>query len=117
MARLLSLFVIFALVFGQGTAMASSLCRHESAAAHILAKQSRDRRVAAVSLGEEAAAAAESKKGPQPGNGGDHWPAELLPPESCAGPCLLERPALPRPAAHRALAGTSIPPLLKPPSI
>ena len=116
MTRLLRLFMIFALVVTQGSAMAQAVCRHESAKAHMLARESSDARVAAVSLREEAAAAASSKKAAQSADASAHWPAQMLPAEADAPPPRAIEPVRLRPAPAATLASTTIPPLLKPPS-
>lgn len=116
MVRLLSLFMIFALVVTQGSSMAAAVCRHQNAQEHVLARQSGDRSVAAVSLREDAAAAAASKKAPGSDHGSGHWPAEMLPPESSEPRLpIVERLAL-WPAPHRALSSTVLAPPLQPPS-
>jgi hypothetical protein len=116
MARLLSLFMIFALVATQGTAMASALCRHRNAEAHILARESRDAAVATVALGEEAAAATASKKASQSADTSSHWPAEFLPADvEAPRPRVAERPTF-RPAPEATLPSTTPLPLLRPPS-
>jgi hypothetical protein len=115
-ARFLSLLVILTLVIGQGSSVAAAMCRHQDAHAHALARQSRDPRVAAIPLAEEAAAAAVSKKAPQSADGSVHWPADLLP---AALPILLLRVLEPirlRPARAPPLASASILPLLEPPA-
>ncbi|MEA3061602.1 MAG: hypothetical protein QOJ94_1383 [Sphingomonadales bacterium] len=116
MTRLLSLLMIVALVTTQGTAMASALCRHPSAQAHILARQSHDARIAAIALGEEEAAATASKKASQSADSPSHWPAELLPATPETPPRRMVEPVRLRPGLHTALASATILPLLKPPS-
>jgi hypothetical protein len=116
MARLLSLFMMLALVMTQGTAMASAVCRHQGVQEHILARESHDARVAAVALGEEEAADTASKKASQSADSPSHWPAELLPAEPEAAPLRIVEPLRLRPALHAALASATILPLLKPPS-
>jgi hypothetical protein len=116
MARLLSLFMIFALVATQGSSVAAAACRHENAHEHALARVSADRAVAAVSLREDAAAAAAAKKASHSDNGAGHWPAQLLPGKAEQPPLrTLERAKL-RPLPQRALSSTAIAPLLEPPS-
>lgn len=116
MARLLSLFMILALVTSQGTAMASSLCRHGSAREHALALTSADARIAAVAIGEEAAASSAAKKAQQTADSSGHWPAQLLPAEAEAPPAPFAEPLRLKPELHAALAALTIPPLQKPPS-
>jgi hypothetical protein len=116
MARLLRLFLIFALVATQGTVMAQAVCHHQNAQEHILARASLDRKIASVSIREDAAAVTASNKGSQPDDTSSHWPAEMLPADTGAAPVpRLERIAFqPPPAAP--LPSATILPLLKPPS-
>lgn len=115
-ARLLTLFMIFGLVVGQGSSMAASVCHHQDAREHALARESRDAKVAAVSIREDAAAAAVAKKASGSADASDHWPAELLPPQhQPVLPPPHER-FVPRLPAQARLSSTIIPPLLKPPS-
>jgi hypothetical protein len=115
-ARLLTFLMIFALVATQGVSMAAAMCRHQDAQAHILARQSKDAAIAAVSVREDAAAAAASKKAPGSGDSFSHWPAELLPATSEAtAPPTAENLRL-RPARQIALRSTNVPPLLEPPA-
>ncbi|MEA3037365.1 MAG: hypothetical protein QOH04_3167 [Sphingomonadales bacterium] len=116
MARLLSLFMMLALVMTQGTAMASALCRHQSAQAHILARESHDARIAAVAIGEEEAAATASKKASQSADSLSHWPAEMLPAAPEAPPLRIVEPLRLRPGLDAALGSATVLPLLKPPS-
>jgi hypothetical protein len=116
MARLLSLLMILALVMTQGTAMASALCRHQNAQAHMLARQSHDAKIAAVAFGEEEAAATASKKASPSADSSSHWPAEMLPLEPEAPMLRIFEPLRLRPGVYAALASATILPLLKPPS-
>lgn len=116
MARLLTFFMILALVTTQGSSMAAAVCRHQNAQEHSLARQSRDPKVASVSLREDAAAAASTKKTTPSGDSSGHWPAQLL-------PSRIEAPALPAgerlpppPSVEAALPSATILPLLEPPS-
>jgi hypothetical protein len=116
MARLLTFLMILAMVFGQGSAMANAVCRHQNLREHVLARQSHDASVAAVSQREDAAADAASKKGSRTGDTSSQWPAQLLPPamETARAP-RAERTRL-RPARHAPLPSAVIRPLLEPPS-
>jgi len=116
MARLLALLMIVAMVLGQGSAMANAVCRHQNLREHVLARQSRDAAVAAVSQREDAAADAASKKASRSADSSSQWPAQLLPPtiEPASAPAP-ERPRL-RPARHAALPSASVQPLLEPPA-
>src|SRR3954462_11538302 len=60
---LFTLFILVALVMGQGTSLASSICRHASIQAHEAARRSADSRKAGVASAEATAYAAASKKG------------------------------------------------------
>jgi hypothetical protein len=116
MARLLTLFMILCLVVTQGSSMAAAVCRHQSVREHVLARQSGNRQVAAVSLREEAAAAVASKKASPSADALGHVQAELLPSAIEAAPPSRSKTVPPRPARQAALASTTIIPLLKPPS-
>lgn len=116
MARLLSLFMIFALVLTQGSSMAAAVCRHQNAHEHLMARQSQDAKVAAVSLGEEAAAAAVVKKASHSSDASGHWPAEMLPPRSEAVPLPSRERIVFQPPRQARLLSANIAPLLKPPS-
>jgi hypothetical protein len=107
--------MIFTLVIGHGSSVAAAICRHQDAHAHALARESRDPKIAAVSLAEDAAAAEAAKKSSQPANGSIHW-LDLLPAASPGVPARLAEPVRLRPAEQPVLASTSIPPLLEPPS-
>ncbi len=63
MARIASLLLMFALVFTNGPAIASALCRHADAIAHASALESADRAIAAEAAHEEQAAGAGGNKG------------------------------------------------------
>lgn len=116
MARLLSFLMMLTLAMTQGSSMAAAVCRHQNAQEHILARQSSDVKVAAVSLHEEAAAAVASKKAPQAPGGASHWPAELIPPSTGSFPLrVVERVRL-RPSVQAGLPSATVAPLLKPPS-
>jgi hypothetical protein len=116
MARLLTFFMILALVMTQGSSMAAAVCRHQSLQEHIAARESHDRKAAAVSLAEEEAAAVASKKASQSDDPSSHWPAELLPAETKGAQPRAVEPLRLRPAGHAALPSESISPLLRPPS-
>jgi hypothetical protein len=116
MARLLTFFMILALVMTQGSAMAAALCRHQSIHEHIAARESHDRKIAAVSLAEESAAAVASKKASQSADTSVHWPAEMLPAGIATEPFRAVERIRVRPADQAALPSATLPPLLKPPS-
>jgi hypothetical protein len=116
MARLLTILMIVALVIAHGSSVAAAVCHHQDAHEHALARQSRDPKVAAVSLAEDAAGAVDSKKASQSASNSIQWPTDLLP---VTLPAFLSRPVEPirlRPADQAALASASIRPLLEPPS-
>jgi len=116
MAPLLRLLMILSLVMSQGTSMAQAVCRHANAQEHALARESGDAKIAAVSIREDAAATAASKKASQSPNGSSHWPAELLPPVAAVPAFRAAEPIRLRPGTADLLASTNVPPLLKPPS-
>lgn len=116
MARLLTFLMILALVVTQGSAIAAAACRHQNVQEHVLARQSPDLKIAAVSLREDAAADAAAKKASSRGDSSANWPAELLPAGiATSEPARAERLRL-RPREHSALASTLVAPLLEPPS-
>ena len=55
--------MILALVLGYASSVSAAICQHRGLGGHEAARQSQDRKVAASALTEEAAAAAEAKKG------------------------------------------------------
>lgn len=116
MARLLTFFMIFALVTIQGLSMAAALCRHENAQEHILARQNEDPKIAAVSLGEEAAASAATEKASGTADPSSLWPAKMLPADAVPAPLLFADRPRPRPLHQAAIPSVPVPPLLKPPS-
>ncbi len=116
MARLLTLFMIFALVMTQGLSMAAALCRQENVQEHILARQNSDPKIAAVSLKEEAAASAATKKAPGSTDPSSLWPAKMLPADGVPAPLRFAEHLPLRPVHQAALPSVPVPPLLKPPS-
>ena len=116
MTRFLAILMIVVLVFAHGSSVAASVCHHQDAHAHAIARESRDPSVAAVPLAEEAAAAVESKKASQSAGTGMHWPVEMLPAVLPVVPYRVAEPVRLRPADQAALASTSVRPLLEPPS-
>src|SRR6185437_304127 len=83
---LFTLLMLVALVLGQGTSLATSICRHASVHDHAVARQSSDSRKAAVAFAEETAAAAASKKGSTSSTSSAPALAALLPPSPLAAP-------------------------------
>jgi hypothetical protein len=109
------LFVLFALVVGQGTALATSVCRHASVAAHVAARQSADSGKAAFAFAEETADAAASKKGSTSNTSAGPALAALLPPSAPAVATFPREPVLLRAADRPPLVGLSLRPPLPPP--
>lgn len=116
MSRLLTLIMIFALVMGHGSSVAAAICRHQSGGEHIAARQSHDAKISVIALGEEAAAAVNSKKSAPADGGSVSWPADMLPAPKFRAPFSLTDPVGPKPADAKVLIGTSVPPLLEPPT-
>ncbi|MBV8685856.1 MAG: hypothetical protein JOZ90_00110 [Alphaproteobacteria bacterium] len=117
MARLLTFLLILALATTQGVSLANAVCRHQNLREHVLARQSPDRKVAALSLREDAAAADASKKASGSRAASTHWPAELLPARvELPAPASGER-LRPPVANEAAWPSAAIPPPLKPPSL
>ena len=115
MTRFLALLMIVTLVIGHGSSVAAAICQHQDAHEHALARESRDARVAAIPLAEEAAAA-DSKKAGQSPSSSIHWPTDLLPATLPAVPFRVIEPVRLRPAGQIPLASASVRPLLEPPS-
>ena len=63
MYRLLTLLIMLAFAFTNGAALATAVCQHRDASAHLAASYSLDAEVSAEALSEETAATAASKKG------------------------------------------------------
>ncbi len=116
MARLLTIFMIFALVTTQGLSMAAALCRHENVQEHILARENQDPEIAGVSLREEAAASAATEKASGTADPSSLWPAKMLPADGVPTPLLFVEHLRPRPGHQSAIPSVPVPPLLKPPS-
>jgi hypothetical protein len=117
-ARVRSLFTLLmlvALVMGQGTSLATSICRHASVQAHVEARQSGDSRKAAVAFAEETADAVAAKKGSASNSAPDLVQAALLPPSPSAAGIFPRETMLPPPTDRPRLAGISLRPPLPPP--
>jgi hypothetical protein len=112
---LFALFVLFALVLGQGTSLATSICQHASVKAHEAARQSADSGKAAVAFAEETADAAASKKGSTSNPGSAPVLAALLPPSPSADATPAREKMLLRATDRPPLAGISVRPPLPPP--
>jgi hypothetical protein len=109
------LFVLFALVLGQGTSLAASICRHASIQAHAEARRSADSGKAAVAFAEETADAAASKKGSTSNTGSGPVLAALLPSSPSAEATFPRERMLLRATDRPPLAGISVRPPLPPP--
>src|SRR4051812_47285403 len=112
---LFALFVLFALVLGQGTSLATSICQHTSVKAHEAARQSADSGKAAVAYAEETADAAASKKGSTSNPGSAPVLAALLPPSPSADATFPRESIAFRATDRPRLAGISVRPPLPPP--
>jgi len=116
MTRFLAFLMIFAVVVAHGSSVAAAICHHQTIGEHIAARQSRDQKVAAVSVQEEAAADVASKKGSQSASASVHWPAEMLPANLDAEPFRAVEPVRFQPRTQTALKSAPVRPLLEPPS-
>lgn len=108
--------MLLALVVGQGSSLAAAICRHQSLGAHVAAREGTDRKAAAAALTEETAASVAGKKGALGGAGVAAGPVLILPPQSFTLPPRVAEPIRVRIADSPPLAGTSVRPLLQPPS-
>lgn len=109
-----TLLMIVALVVGNASAAAEAICRHQSPLDHAAARQSDDRKIAAVALTEDAAASVIAKKGAVPSASASIL-ADLLPPAALAIPLGLAEPLRRRFGDGPELKGASLAPLLQPP--
>lgn len=116
MTRLLTLMMIVMLVIAHGSSVAAAICRHDSGAQHVAARQSDDAGVAAVASGEEDAAKMGSKKGSLADGGPVSWPSDMLSSPGLNVPFRAAEPIERNPAESPVLAGASIRPLLEPPA-
>ena len=108
--------MIVVMLFAHSSSVAASICRHQDAHEHALARESADASIAAVTLAEDAAVAAKGKKASQSSNSNIQSPTDLLPASLPLLPSrAIDRPKL-RPADQAALASASIRPLLEPPA-
>jgi len=114
--RLLTAFLLVVLVMTESSALAQQVCRHASAAAHAIARNSHDLKTAAAAVAEETAAAAAAKRAALLDAGAFAWAADMLPPVSLAPPPLIAEPIRQRVADATAPPGRSVRPLLQPPS-
>jgi hypothetical protein len=109
-----TVLMIVALMVGNASAAAEAVCRHQSPLDHAAARQSDDRKIAAVALTEDAAAAVGAKQGAVPSASASIL-ADLLPPAALAVPLRLAEPLRRQFPDGPVLEGTSLPPLLQPP--
>jgi hypothetical protein len=116
MSRLLTLLMIVILVIAHGSSVAAAVCRHENSVEHVAALQSRDAAISAVAFSEEAAGKLASKKGVATDGGSVSWPSDMLPMPGLLIPFRASEPVERHSAAGPILVGTSLRPLLEPPS-
>ena len=116
MRNLLTLVLLVILVMTEGSSLAQQVCRHASAEAHAIARNSHDRKTAAAAMAEETAAAAAAKKTALFDAESFAWAADLLPPLALVPPDRAAKPIRERPANAPAPPGRSVRPLLQPPS-
>jgi hypothetical protein len=112
---LFTLLMLVALVMGQGTSLANSICRHASVEAHVAARQSADSRKAAVAFAEESAGEAASKKGSTSNGASGAVLAAMLPSTPAAAMIFPREKMLPRQTDRPRLVGISLRPPLPPP--
>jgi hypothetical protein len=117
MARLLTLLMMITLGVANGSAAAGAMCLHRDARAHAVARQSRDAKIAAVALTEEAAAAAVSKKGALGSSASLSLPAYVLPGAALAPAPHAAEPMQGPQMDSPPLSSRSIRPLLEPPVV
>ncbi|HMJ93760.1 MAG TPA: hypothetical protein VK472_06650 [Allosphingosinicella sp.] len=116
MVRYLTALLILVVVIAHGSSVAAKVCLHQNAHEHALARQSRDRAVAAIPIAEDAAAAVDSKKGSQAPSSSFHSPMEMLPAALPIVPIRKSETIRLRPGDQLALASTRPPPPTRPPS-
>jgi hypothetical protein len=107
--------MLVALVMGQGTSLATSICRHASVQAHAAARRSADSRKSAAALAEETADAVAAKKGSTSNSASDSVLAALLPRAPSAAGMFPRETLLPATTDRPGLAGISLRPPLPPP--
>ena len=111
-----TLFMLMALVMGQGTSLATSICRHSSVQAHAAARHSADSRKSAVAFAEESADAVAAKKASPANSAADSLLTALLPPSPSAARMFPLERMLPPSTDRPWLAGISLRPPLPPPN-
>lgn len=115
MTRLLTLLMMMVLVAANGSAVAGAMCHHRDAREHSIARQSRDAKVSAAALTEEAAAAVASKNGMMGSNAALALPAYILPDATIPLAPGDAEPLQRRQVDPKPLSSRTIPPLLEPP--
>ena len=118
MRRLLTCFLMAALLLGQSFAVSAAMCRHASAREHAQARESTNKSIAAAAVSEETAAAVLEKMGALSRTGALDFTIAYLP--SAFG--LTDQSELPQPLrwpllAYSVLEGEASKPLLRPPLI
>lgn len=116
MRRLLTLLLVFTLVFANGSAFAGAVCRHQSLAEHVAARMSSDVRVSGAALNEEAADQVASKKAALADAGAFVWVGPLVRGPELAIPFDTASSVDPFAGLVTPLLGRSPQPLLQPPS-
>ncbi|HEX8379359.1 MAG TPA: hypothetical protein VF619_02275 [Allosphingosinicella sp.] len=116
MNRFLTLMMIVVLLIAHGSSVSAAICRHASGTEHEAALQSRDKDIRTVAHSEDAAGKVAAKRGSPSDSGSVSWPADMLPTPGLPLPLALNEPVERGPADAPALVGTSLRPLLEPPS-
>ena len=113
--RILTLLMILVLVVAPGVSVSAAACRHDNAIQHALARSSPDARVANAALTEETAASL-AKKGTLSDAPSGAWLADMLSPPQVTIPWHRAEPIRRFYTDENVLPGTSVLPLLQPPS-
>lgn len=116
MRRLLTLLLVFTMVFANGSAFAGAVCRHQSLAEHVAARTSDDVQIAGAALNEEAAASLASKKAALADASAFVWVGHLARGPELAVPFDVASSIDPFMSQVTPLLGRSLQPLLQPPS-
>jgi len=107
--------MLAALVFGPGTSVAASICRHDGMTAHIAARESGNLAKAASALAEESAGAVAAKKSAPASGASVSAPADMLAPPPLPLPAIEAATLAPHATEIPALAGLNPRPPLPPP--
>ncbi|TMJ16659.1 MAG: hypothetical protein E6G94_03490 [Alphaproteobacteria bacterium] len=110
-----TLIMLAALVFGPGTSVAASICRHDGMTAHIAARESGNLAKAASALAEESAGAVAAKKSAPASGASVSAPADMLAPPPLPLPAIEAATLAPHATEIPALAGLNPRPPLPPP--